>query len=299
MFNVVRTVEVEGKRIDDLLNEDVPGADFLAMDTQGAEMDILAGAAKMLASDVLAIAIEVSFLPVYEKTPLFGDVDNFMREQGFVLADLAMMRAATRRGPAGFRGKGFPFQGEALYLKRIDRLPLAGWTREQHYLGLLKLAFIATVYGHIEFALSALSAIETEQFSDELAANYAHLSYAQLAAELNRLRKDATFPVTFADLQRRTNGAYPAPNPQRPRIRDLVLRHPSVIWIWLSRAWRAFWRKHMPVAPFELQFARRPNAVERLLRSRGLNEAADMLLANRINYTRDSKKLNQDLIFNG
>jgi FkbM family methyltransferase len=56
----------------------------LKLDTQGSELDILKGADRTL-QQCLFINVEVEFNPLYEKQPLFCDVDRFLRDRGFVL----------------------------------------------------------------------------------------------------------------------------------------------------------------------------------------------------------------------
>jgi FkbM family methyltransferase len=58
--------------------------DAIKLDTQGSELDILRGAKRTLET-VSVVQTEVEFNPMYAGQPLFGDVDRFLREQGFVL----------------------------------------------------------------------------------------------------------------------------------------------------------------------------------------------------------------------
>ena len=62
--------------------------DFLKLDTQGSELDILMGSIQILSKTSL-VEIEVEFSPIYEGQPLFADVDTFMRANGFVLWNLS------------------------------------------------------------------------------------------------------------------------------------------------------------------------------------------------------------------
>ena len=81
----VSTVEVELTTLDAWAAEaGVRSADFLKLDTQGSELDILRGGVQLLAT-VRALEIEVELNPIYRGQPLFGDVDRFLRERGFVL----------------------------------------------------------------------------------------------------------------------------------------------------------------------------------------------------------------------
>jgi FkbM family methyltransferase len=58
--------------------------DVLKVDVQGAELDVLRGAERSLRS-VRALELEVEFQALYVGQPLFGDVDEFLRERGFIL----------------------------------------------------------------------------------------------------------------------------------------------------------------------------------------------------------------------
>src|SRR5690349_17853274 len=54
-----------------------PDIDFIKLDTQGAELDVLCGGDRTLAT-VRALEVEVEFNPIYMNQPLFGDVDKFL-----------------------------------------------------------------------------------------------------------------------------------------------------------------------------------------------------------------------------
>jgi FkbM family methyltransferase len=73
----------------------VSNIDFMKLDTQGAELDVLRGGQRALAS-VSALEVEVEFNPIYINQPLFGDVDKFLRGKGFVLWKLSTMAHYSR-----------------------------------------------------------------------------------------------------------------------------------------------------------------------------------------------------------
>jgi FkbM family methyltransferase len=72
------------------LSSGVDTIDFLKLDTQGAELDILKGGERVLLS-VRALEVEVEFNPIYRDQPLFGDVDRHLRDRGFVLWKLSTL----------------------------------------------------------------------------------------------------------------------------------------------------------------------------------------------------------------
>ena len=88
----------------------------LSIDTQGTELAILKGAEKAINTTVVAVSIEVSFAPLYEGVPLFGELDNYLRSKGFILAGLDQFYGGYCKTPLQTRGKQIPTQGVLVLL---------------------------------------------------------------------------------------------------------------------------------------------------------------------------------------
>jgi hypothetical protein len=81
-FGKVEQLErVQTQRMDSI--EKLPYIDFIKMDIQGAELTVLQNGIEKL-SNCLATQLEVSWICLYENQPTFGDIDVWMRSQGFV-----------------------------------------------------------------------------------------------------------------------------------------------------------------------------------------------------------------------
>lgn len=78
-----RTVQVNA--LDDLVGADKP--DFIKVDVQGYELEVLAGAQACLQS-AEAVLLEVSLLQINAGAPLLADVVAYMDDKGFVAADI-------------------------------------------------------------------------------------------------------------------------------------------------------------------------------------------------------------------
>jgi FkbM family methyltransferase len=78
---VLSTETVDTVRLDDIV--ETAGAELLKIDIQGGELMAMRHAEARL-RDLLVIHTEVEFLPMYLDQPLFGDIDLFLREHGFV-----------------------------------------------------------------------------------------------------------------------------------------------------------------------------------------------------------------------
>ena len=64
--------------------------DFIKIDTQGYELEILKGGTKTLTAAEFVL-LEVSFLDIYKNSPLVADVMTYMQQQGFVLYDICTL----------------------------------------------------------------------------------------------------------------------------------------------------------------------------------------------------------------
>jgi FkbM family methyltransferase len=141
---VVKEREIETVALDSCL----PGAgihtiDILDLDTQGSELEILRGAEGLLSRDTVAVKCEIEFSPLYLDQPLFGDVDAFLRNLGFMLFDLSRTRYRRNNFPPNALTRGQLLWGDALYLRDA-----AWFTGRSHKLSLFKLSLVAA---HLQF----------------------------------------------------------------------------------------------------------------------------------------------------
>ncbi len=79
---VKQVEEVQTTRLDDI--PELGEVDFLKMDVQGAELNVVQGGTQTL-KNVTVIQTEVEYIPLYKNQPLFSDVDMALREHGFWL----------------------------------------------------------------------------------------------------------------------------------------------------------------------------------------------------------------------
>ena len=81
LTQVVKRCPVSTKRLDDI--DEVQQADYLKIDVQGASVDVFNGAKNVLA-DIMVVHTEVEFVPLYIDQPLFAEVDQSLRTNGFL-----------------------------------------------------------------------------------------------------------------------------------------------------------------------------------------------------------------------
>ena len=67
--------------------KNITEVDFIKIDTQGSELDILEGSLDFL-SRTVGIEVEMEFVEVYKGQPLFDEVNSFLTRNGFNLFDI-------------------------------------------------------------------------------------------------------------------------------------------------------------------------------------------------------------------
>lgn len=167
---VEETWDVQTVRLDDV--PQARGTDYLKLDVQGAELDVLRGAGNVL-QDVLAIHAEVEFVPIYRGQPLFAEVDQFLRAQGFLFHRFANTEGRVLRTV----GIGHDTETERRQLLWADAVYIRDiqYWKKMSSESLLKLAVILhELYGSFDFAAKLL------QVRDERTGG--HSSDAYLAA---------------------------------------------------------------------------------------------------------------------
>ena len=78
-------------------DHDIDGVQFIKMDIQGGEADMMRGASRLLNDSVAAIYTEVFFQNFYEGGATFSDIDLVLREQGFGLYSIYKPRHDDRQ----------------------------------------------------------------------------------------------------------------------------------------------------------------------------------------------------------
>lgn len=123
-FDVLKTIKIKVDTLDNQLKKNnMTDVDLIKIDTQGYELNILKGSTDAL-EKVIGLEIEVEFVPLYEKQPLFNEVDNYINKFGFELFDLKRYFWKRNCGQNFGNRKGQLVFGEALYFKNPEQILL-------------------------------------------------------------------------------------------------------------------------------------------------------------------------------
>ncbi len=168
-LSLSRVIDIKTTNLDTWAEQNnISDVDYIKLDVQGAELEILSGGRNLLKKS-LGLEIEVEFTELYIGQPLFADVDNFMRKEGFTFFNFLYTHnthfGGRMKSPISLMYKGdhtFEKQiigqlltADALYL--VD--PISHNYKQTHDFSLykiLKLSAISEICGQIEYAFEIL-----------------------------------------------------------------------------------------------------------------------------------------------
>jgi FkbM family methyltransferase len=144
--------------------------DFMKLNVQGAELEILKGCGALL-DGVVGLMVEVSFVESYKERPFFSDIDAFLRAHRFTFFDLIghhyMGRARSpitaRHAPGLYPLWGQLIEGHGIYLKDPIELERRGVPQDLPLAKALKLASFAEIFGQNEYAFELLDWLKARQ----------------------------------------------------------------------------------------------------------------------------------------
>ena len=142
--NLKRITEVNTIDLDSFIKkEKINSIDFIKIDIQGAELDVLKGAEKSL-KNVLTIVSEVEFLPIYNEQPLFGDVCSFLKSKDIMFHKFLGLSGRSLIPVILENNINFPTQhmwSDAVFIKNILKI------KELNNSQLLKQTIFSYLYG--------------------------------------------------------------------------------------------------------------------------------------------------------
>lgn len=147
-----RRVSIRTRRLDDV--QELTELDFLKLDVQGSELDVLRSGPTKL-SGAVVIQTEVSFIPLYRDQPSLGQVDVELRGMGFLPYGFVEMKpwplSSTSVGECTEENWQPTIEGDLVYIR--DFTSATNLTAEQWK----HLALIAHhCYGATDLVLHAL-----------------------------------------------------------------------------------------------------------------------------------------------
>jgi FkbM family methyltransferase len=181
LVNLDFTVEIETTTLDDFCQaEEIDEIDFLQVDVQGAELQVLEGSSWILEHSILAVQVEVEFSSLYLNQPLFSDVDTFLRKQSFTLFDLDKAHRIRAQSPIqSLVRPGQLLWADAFYFRDLIQEHITTPLKTPNQI--LKLACIADIMNFPDYALELLVYL-TLHYGNDTNYNFANSIIESLAS---------------------------------------------------------------------------------------------------------------------
>ncbi|HEX4046059.1 MAG TPA: FkbM family methyltransferase [Gammaproteobacteria bacterium] len=131
--------------------------EFIKLDTQGTEYEILQGATRMLNERTVAIVTEVAFCELYKGQKLFSEIELMLREYGFSFYGFTKLhgRSCKLLDKQTHMTVERAFYADAVFFK--DPLPGAPQRKKVSDRGIYVLFSAALLLGYYDFALELAS----------------------------------------------------------------------------------------------------------------------------------------------
>lgn len=124
-------------------------ADILSLNTEGTEFEILEGSSETIKTHLLALEVEVSFIPLRLNQKLFHEIFSQMQSLNFTLFDLQRYYWQREGAPLGQYAGQLVF-GNALFFRSPENLQNLSEEKIKKYVQLLVL------YGYFDIAFQVL-----------------------------------------------------------------------------------------------------------------------------------------------
>ena len=158
-FNVEKIIHINADTLSNQLKkEGIDEVDFIKIDTQGYELSILKGCSSCL-ENVVGLEVEVEFEPLYIGQPLFSEVDNYVKENGFILVDLKRYYWKRKNNKNTGNRKGQMIFGDALYFKSPEQILSSPRISQEK---IIRTIYVYLSYGYVDLSQVLLNNSKNE-----------------------------------------------------------------------------------------------------------------------------------------
>jgi len=162
-FKIIKQVQVQADTLDNQFKlKSIFDSDFLKIDVQGFELQILEGAIKSL-DNIIGLEVEAEFVEIYNDQPLFSDIDNFLKKNNFYLFDIKRYYWKRKFASSINEKKGQLIFADTLYFKSPEYLISVF---KKNKFKLIKSFYIYLFYGYSDLADIILKYLKLNKIID-------------------------------------------------------------------------------------------------------------------------------------
>lgn len=147
-FTTEKKIFRQTRSLSSLLENSVEDIDFLKIDTQGSELEVLQGLGSFRP---IIIKCEVSYVPLYKGSALIHDIQKYLFNLGYIQFHISsVMRSAPSRHNSNrpFDETVIPLHGDAYFMPDWTRWQHIVGKRERKYNALMQIFSLGDVYSY-------------------------------------------------------------------------------------------------------------------------------------------------------
>ena len=167
-YELKHQIRTRTRTIDNLHNSgELADVDFMKMDVQGAEVEIMKGGVNFLKNNLVGLESEVLFTHLYHNQPLFSDIEVFVRQElGLELWDIRKTYWKYSQTRYKNPTKGRLIFGDALFLRPFLTLDtwLLSMDSDKAKSKLHMLITVTLAYGYLDYADAILNAAFIDKY---------------------------------------------------------------------------------------------------------------------------------------
>lgn len=173
---IEKVIRIKTERLDDVFGRIGLTPDFLKVDTEGTEQDVIEGASKLLEAGILGVRSSCNFQPCFIGQKLFSQSHDYLLERTFILLNLdykgfGYPRLGLFRKPDPIENEDFRYgimvAADAVWTLRPEVIRDRYGTGEEGVTKVLKLAYFCMLNNAPDYGVDLLR----ETFSGQSAAD--------------------------------------------------------------------------------------------------------------------------------
>ncbi|HEU65026.1 MAG TPA: FkbM family methyltransferase [Chlamydiae bacterium] len=139
--------------------------DFIKVDAEGADLEILKGAERFLKNSCLGIEVEVSFINRHKKAPYFSETDSYIRNLDFVLMDIQTEKWIRKNDVFSTKTNPQLIWGNAIYVLSKESLlkKFKNLSQEKREITFTKYIMILLIYHFHDYAIEICDYFSNEK----------------------------------------------------------------------------------------------------------------------------------------
>lgn len=198
-FDTIEKIKLNSYSLSSLIEEkEIDPIDFLSIDTQGTEINILKGLNNKI-DDVLCVATEINFIDLYKNQTNSYDLIKFMRDHGFYLIDFFdSKKGSMTRIPINYRNNGQLIHSDALFFKDPKFfLNSESYNEIEKIEKNVKLIFLSIMHNNLDYAYYCYS-LQKKQIRNFFQNNEIDFYYQIFVKKITRLMDlDTKYPNQY------------------------------------------------------------------------------------------------------